>query len=84
MASKYVPKTAIVTSFGMFEFLHLPEDDGSDPRYPRYCFVYTNNVLLFSPNLTSHVQYVQDFPELCRTHSLTIGLGKYEFVVLET
>ena len=32
------------------------------------CFVYTDNILIFSPNLTSHVQHLLDVLELCRVY----------------
>ena len=45
-----------------------------------YCFVYIDDILVFSPDLTSHIQHLQDFPDLCRAPGLTIGLGKCEFL----
>ena len=83
MASEDVPKTAVITPFGMFEFLHLPfglqntsntfqwmmdQILGSLP----YCFVYIDDILVFSPDLTSHVQHLWDVLELCRVHGLTM------------
>ena len=47
-----------------------------------YCFVYIDDILVFGPNLSSHVQ--RDVLELCRVHGLTIGLGKCEIAVPET
>ena len=85
----------IITPFGMFEFLCLPFGlrnvgytfqrmmDQIQGNLP-YCFVYIDDILIFSPDLTSHVQHLQDVLELCRVHSLTIGLGKCEFAVPET
>ena len=67
MAAKDIPKTAIVTPFGMVEFLRLPfglREAGN--RFQRmmdqilgnlpYCFVYINDILVFSPDLSTHVQ----------------------------
>ena len=95
MASEDIPKTAIVTPFGMFEFLHLPFGlRNAGNTFQRmmdqilfnlpYCFVYIDDILVFSPNLSSHVQHLQDVLELCRVHGLTIGLGKCEFRVPKT
>ena len=95
MASKDIPKTAIVTPFGMFEFLCLLfGPTNTTNRLQRmmdqilsnlpYCFVYIDDILVFSPNLSSHVQHLRDVLELCRTHGLTIGLGKCEFAIPET
>ena len=49
-----------------------------------YCLVYIEDILVFSPNLTSRVQHLQDVMELCHAHGLTIGLGKCEFAVPKT
>ena len=73
MASKDIPKTAIVTSFRMFKFLHLPfglQNSGNTfqgmmdqilGNLP-YCFVYMDDVLVFSPNLSSHVSATPRHP----------------------
>ena len=95
MASEDVLKTAIITLFGMFEFLRLPfrlqnavnafhrmmdQIFGNLP----YCFVYIDDTLVFSPNLSSHVQQLQELLELCRGHGLKIGMGKCKFAIPET
>ena len=49
-----------------------------------YFFAYIDDILVFSPDLTSHVQPLRDILELCLVHGLTIGLGKREFAVPET
>ena len=49
-----------------------------------YCFVYIDDILVFSPDLSSHIQHLRDVLELCRAHGLTIGLGKCEFAIAET
>ena len=49
-----------------------------------YDFVYIDDILIFSPDLTSHIQHLRDFLKLCRVHGLTIGLGKCEFAVPKT
>ena len=65
MASEDVPKTAIVTLFGMFEFLCLPfglRNTGNTFQRMMdhilgnlpYCFIYIEDILVFSPNLSSH------------------------------
>ena len=71
MASEDISKTAIITSFWMFEFLCLPFSlwntrntfqqmmDQILGNLP-YCFVYIDDILVFSPNLTSHIQYLPD------------------------
>ena len=88
MASEDIPKTVISTPFGMFEVLHLPFGlrntsntfqrmmDQILGNFP-YCFVYIDDLLVFCPNLSSHVQHLRDVLELCIVHGLTIGLGKF-------
>ena len=95
MASEDILKTAIITPFGMFEFLCLPYRlRNTRNTFQRmmdqilgnlpYSFVYIDDILIFSPELTSHVQHLLDVLELCHAHGLTIGLGKCEFAVPET
>ena len=95
MASQDFPKTAIITPFGMFEFLPLPFGlRNAGNTFQRmmdqilgnlpYCFVNIDDILLFGPNLSSHVQHLQDVLELCHAHGLTIGVGKCEFAVPKT
>ena len=66
MAFEDVPKTAIIPPFGMFEFLSLPFGlRNAGNTFQRmmdqilgnlpYCFVYIDDILAFSPDLTSHV-----------------------------
>ena len=76
MASEDIAKTLIITPFGMFEFLLLPFGlrnagnifqrmmDQILGNLP-YCFVYIDDILIFSPDLTSQVQHLQDVLELC-------------------
>ena len=84
MASEDVPKTMIITPF---ELLRLPFGlwnarntfqrmmDQILGNLP-YCFVYIDDILVFSPDLASHIQHLRDVLELCHAHGLTIGLGK--------
>ena len=69
MASEDVQKTAIITLFGMFEFLRLPFGlRNAGNTFQRmmdqilgnlpFCFAYIDDILVFSLNLTSHVQHL--------------------------
>ena len=86
-----IMKTAIVTPFGLFEFLNLPfglrnvaqtfqrmmdQIFGDLP----FCFVYLDGVLIFSKDLQSHQNYRHDVLQLCRDHSLTINLMFFRYV----
>ena len=92
VASEDIQKTAIITPFGMFEFLrmlfglrnagntfHCLMDQvlGDLP----FCFFYMGNILIFSRNLSSHVKHLREVFLLCCQHGLKIGLPKCEFAV---
>ena len=83
MASDDIKKTAIITLFGMFEFLRLPFGlRNAGQTFQRlmdqilsglpYCFVYVDDILVFSPDLTSLVDYLREVFELCRLHYLPL------------
>ena len=38
-----------------------------------YCFVYVDDILVFSPDLSSQVVHPREVFELCRLHGLTVG-----------
>ena len=91
MASKDIPKTVIVTPFGMFKFLRLPFGlRNAGNKFQRmmdqilgnlpFCFVYINDILLFSPDLQTHVQNLRDVLELCHAHSCEFAVSKTEFL----
>ena len=75
MASEDVPKTEIITPFEMFELLCLPfglQNAGNTFQQMMdqilgnlpYCFVYIDDILVFSTDLTSHLQHFRDVLEL--------------------
>ena len=77
MASKDILKTAVVTSFGMFEFLRLPFGLGNEGNmFQRmidqilgnlpYCFVYIDDILIFSLTYPFMFSIIRDVLELCR------------------
>jgi len=89
-----IQKTAIITPFGMFEFLRMPFGlRNAGNTFQRlmdqilgdlpFCFVYVDDILVFSKDLSSHVQHLRDVLLLCREHGLTIGLPKCQFAVSE-
>ena len=76
----------------MFEFLHMPFGlRNAGNTFQRlmdqvlgdlpFCFVYVDDILIFSKNLSSHVDHLREVFLLCRQHGLTIGLPKCEFAV---
>ena len=91
MALEDIQKTAIITPSGMFEFLRLPfglRNAGNTFQCLMdqvlgdlpFCFVYVDNILIFSRELSSHIDNLHKVLLLCCQHGLTIGLPKCEFV----
>ena len=91
MVEDDIKKTAIITLFGMFEFLRLPFGlRNTGQTFQRlmdqvlgdlpFCFVYVDNILIFSPDISSHVDHLCEVFELCHLHGLTIGLLKCKFL----
>ena len=94
MAEDDICKMAIITPFGMFEFLRLPFGlINTGNTFQRmmdsilgdlpYCFTYVDNILLFSNSLEEHEDHLCQVLLLCREHGLTIGLPKCEFAMPE-
>ena len=92
MAPEDICKTAIITPFGMFEFLRLPFGlRNAGNTFQRlidsilgdlpFCFMYVDDILVFSSSLEAHVDHLRQVLLLCRQHGLTIGLPKCEFAV---
>jgi len=82
MAEEDICKTAIITPFGMFEFLHLPFGlRNAGNTFQRmmdsilgdlpYCFTYVDDILVFSSSLEEHVEHLHQVLLLCRQHGLT-------------
>ena len=80
---KDIQKTAIISPFGMLEFLRMPFAlRNARNTFQRlmdqilgdlpFCFVYGDDILVFSKDLSSHVQHLWDILLLCQEHSLTI------------
>ena len=75
MAPGDVPKTAVITPFGLFEWLRMRFGlRNSGCTFQRlmdqifqglpYCFVYVDDILISSPDLSSHLEYVQNVLDL--------------------
>ena len=46
-----------------------------------FCFMYVGDILIFSRDVSSHVDNLCEVFHLCQKHGLTIGLPKCEFSV---
>ena len=80
-----VPKTSIITPFGLFELLHLPFGlRNAAQKFQRmmdrifgdstFCFIYLDDILVFSNSLEDHQLHLCRVLNLCGLHCLTINL----------
>ena len=85
-----IPKTAIITPFGLFEFLRLPfRLRNAAQTFQRmmdrifgdlpFCFVYLDDILVFSNSLEDHQLHLRHVLDLCCLHGLIINLEKCVF-----
>ena len=85
-----IPKTAIITPFGLLEFHRLPFGlRNATQTFQRmmdrifgdlpFCFVYLDDILVFSNSLYDHQLHLRRVLDLCRLHGLTINLEKCVF-----
>ena len=94
MAADSIPKTAIVTPFGLWEFLRMPFGlknaaqafqrlmDGILRDVP-FAFVYLDDILIASRTKEDHVQHIRQLLELLSTNGLIIRKEKCVFGVQE-
>ncbi|CAH8530229.1 unnamed protein product [Schistosoma curassoni] len=92
MAPEDIEKTAIITPFGLFEFLRMPfglknaaqtfqrfMDDVT--RGLDFVFAYIDDVLIASSSLEEHIQHVQTLFERFKKHGVVINPSKCIFAV---
>ena len=85
-----IPKTTIITRFGLFKLLLLPFGprnaaqtfhrmrDRIFGKLP-FCLVYLDDILVFSNSMESHQLHLWCNFDLCCLHGLTIKLEKCTF-----
>ena len=90
MVEDDIHKTAIITPFGMFEFLKMPFGlrnaaqtfqrlmDEVSSGLP-FTFVYLDDVLIASTDLRTHLQHLRMVLERFQEHGLIINPSKCEF-----
>ena len=90
MADEDIPKTAIVTPFGLFEFLRMPFGlknaaqafqrlmDGM-LRHISFAFVYIDDILVASPDPESHRKHLHELFELLSVNGININRKKSVF-----
>ena len=90
MAAEDVPKTAIITPFGLFEFLKMPFGlKCAGQTFQRlmdevcaglpFTFVYIDDVLIASPDLETHLQHLRLVLQRFQQNGLVINPAKCEF-----
>ena len=87
-----IPKTAIATPFGLFEFLRMPFGlKNAAQTFQRFidqilrgfhfCYAYIDDVLIASSSYDEHVQHLQMVLERFRKYGVVINPSKCEFGV---
>ena len=94
MAPSDIEKTAVITSFGLFEFLYMPFGlrnaaqtlqrlmDSMFRDLP-FTMVYLDDILIFSKDADEHLSHLRQVFELLSTHGLRISPSKCEFMLSE-
>ena len=86
-----VPKTAVTTPFGLFEYLFTPyglRNAGStfqrfmDNIFMNFnnCFIYIDDILIFSENESDHIQHLNTVFRILDENNLRISIDKCEFL----
>ena len=84
-----IPKTAVITPFGLFEFLKMPFGlMNSGCTFQRlmdrvlrgipFCFVYVDDILIFSPDRQSHADHLRQVLSRLREAGMVINPKKCE------
>ncbi len=87
-----IPKTAVITPFGLFEFLHIPfGPQNVGQSFQRFmdqilsgldfCFGYIDDLLIASKSPEEHIQHLRLVLERLATYGLTINPTKCIFGV---
>ena len=90
MAPEDIPKTAIITPFGLFEFLRMPFGlKNAAQAFQRlmdsvcagldFAFVYLDDILIASKNKAEHLRHLRSLFERLAEHGLVINPQKCQF-----
>jgi len=90
VAEEDVPKTAIATPFGLFEFIRMPLGTRNAPqtfqrfmddvlRYLPFAYTYLDDLLIASSRPAEHLSHILTVLERLQRHGLTINVAKSEF-----
>ena len=92
VAEEDIPKTAVTTPFGLFEFLRMPFGlRNAAQTFQRFinqvlhgldfCYAYIDDLLIASSSHEQHLQHLQLVLERLSDHGLLINVGKSVFGV---
>jgi cleavage and polyadenylation specificity factor subunit 1 len=92
MAEEDIPKTAICTPFGLFEYIFMPFGLKNAAqtfqrlmdclfRHLPFVFVYLDDILIASKNSTQHIQHLRLVFEVLQDAGLRINPAKCTFLV---
>ena len=92
VAEADIPKTAVTTPFGLFEFVRMPFGlRNAAQSFQRFldqvlhgldfCFVYIDDILIASPDKTTHQQHVRLVLQRLQQHGLIINPAKSVYCV---
>lgn len=90
MRKEDIPKTAVSTPFGLFEFVVMPFGlRNATQTFQRYMnqifhqldfvFVYIDDILIFSENKDQHIKHIKTVLKKIAENNLTINLSKCTF-----
>ena len=89
-----IPKTAIITPFGLFEFIRMPFGlKNAGMTFQRFMdqlfgnlsftFVYLDDILIASADTTSHLVHLQETLHILRSNGLVLNKNKCQFMQKE-
>ncbi len=90
MTAEDVPKTAVVTPFGLFEFLRMPFGlRNAAQSFQRlmdtvchgleFVYAYIDDVLVASKNKEAHTQHLRQLFQRFQEHGLVVNVAKCQF-----
>ena len=84
MSPEDAKKTAIITPFGLWEFVKMPFGlRNAGQTFQRmmdmilaglpYAIIYVDDILVFSPDLQTHVEHLRSVLDICRLHGPSVS-----------
>ena len=94
VATEDIPKTAIITPFGLFEFMYMTFGIRNTSQiFPRYInsalgdldfvYLYIDDILIASPSLEEHYSHLRTVFERLKKFHLRLNVDKCTFVAEE-